>query len=391
MGGNGTGADRLTDGLAAEAAGSHQGRRGRGVRIPDRPLARLPRWAALLLAALFVATSAWTIVSLGTRDLAHNADIAERTARGGSKDMDLYRAVHAEVRAGENYYAAATQANRAMGYPTRPFVTIRTPVLAWGAKLWGDFGWRAIAAILWVANAVAWVVALGERASDWEKRGAMAFSLFGGAAALIPEVPYSHELQSGLLISLGLALATTRWWPGALLAIIFGIAFRELAAPFLLAWGAVALVAGDRRKLLAIAVAAMLVAVGLWLHAQGVEAQLLPGDQASPGWSGMHGPSLAFYGINLTTLLQTMPAWIAGPLCVLSLLGWIALGGRMGVLATLWFGGFIFAVSVFARQENFYWMALFVPAYCVGLAFVPRALRDLRAAIMPRPVSSART
>ena len=59
----------------------------------------------------------------------------------------------------------------------------------------------------------------------------------------------------------------------------------------------------------------------------------------------------------------------------------LAVGGRLGALASLWFAGFIAAVAIFARQENFYWMGLFVPAYGVGLAFVPRALADLVAAV----------
>jgi len=79
--------------------------------------------------------------------------------------------------------------------------------------------------------------------------------------------------------------------------------------------------------------------------------------------------------------LQTLPVWLAGPLGVLPLLGWLAVGGRLGVFASAWFAGFIAAVAIFARQENFYWMGLFIPAYGVGLAFAPRAVTDLFLAI----------
>ena len=95
----------------------------------------------------------------------------------------------------------------------------------------------------------------------------------------------------------------------------------------------------------------------------------------------MVGPALALYGIHVTTLLQTLPVWLAGPLGVLPLLGWLAVGGRLGVFASAWFAGFIAAVAIFARQENFYWMGHFVPAYGVGLAFAPRAVTDLIRAI----------
>lgn len=260
--------------------------------------------------------------------------------------------------------------------------------MAWGAALWGDMGWRVIAAILWVANALAWLFVLGGQVARRERDAAVTLSMLFGAAAFIPEVAVSHELQAGLLVSLALALSATRLWIAALVTAVLGIAIRELAAPFLLAWAAVTLVAGRRRELAGVLVASMLVTLGLWLHAQGVAAQRLPDDLTSPGWKGLFGPSLPLYGIHVTTLLQTLPLWLAGPLGVLPLLGWMALGGRTGALGTLWFGGFIAAVAIFARQENFYWMGLFVPAYGVGLAFVPRALRDLVEAIRPSAAAS---
>ena len=50
-------------------------------------------------------------------------------------------------------------------------------------------------------------------------------------------------------------------------------------------------------------------------------------------------------------------------------------------LAAFAISGFIAAVAIFARQENFYWMGLFVPAFGIGLVFVPQALRDLLCAL----------
>lgn len=356
--------------------------------IPQRPLARLPRWAALLVLTIFCLASAWNAHTLGVRDTLHVADIEKRLDRGERVDMDLYRQVHAAVAQGKAYYPVALQGNREFNFPTKPFVTVRTPLLAWGAALWGDFGWRVVAALLWALNAVAWVFALREQAASRERDGALALSLLMGAAAFIPEVAFSHELMGGLLVSLALALATTRLWVGALVVAVLGIGMRELAAPFLLAWAAVAALGGRRRELAGVILAAAVVALGLYLHARGVAAARLPGDETSPGWRGMFGPSLPLYGVHVTTLLQLLPTWLAGPLGVLPLLGWLALGGRTGALAGLWFGGFMAGVAIFARQENFYWMGLFVPAYGVGLAFVPRAAADLWRAIRRAPETS---
>lgn len=356
--------------------------------LPQRPLAAAPRWLAVLLLAFFFLGSVWNAIALDTRETAHVSDIEQRLDRGEKVDMDLYRQVHAAVARGENYYEVALEGNREFNFPTKPFVTVRTPILAWGAALWGDFGWRVIAVILWGANALAWMLALKDHAAPRERQAAAALSLVMGLVAFIPEMAFSHELQGGLLVSLALALSATRWWIGALVAAVLGIAVRELAAPFLLAWAAIALIAGRRRELAGVLAASAIVAIGLWLHAQGVAGARLASDTTSPGWLGMFGPSLPLYGIHVTTLLQALPNWVAGPLGVLPLLGWIALGGRTGALATLWFTGFMFTVAVFARQENFYWMGLFVPAYGVGLAFLPCGLNDLWRAIRPSATAS---
>ncbi len=359
--------------------------------LPDRPLARMPRWLAATIAALVIAASAWNAWALEVRDTAHTSDIAQRLDRGEKIDMDLYRQVHAQVAAGHDYYAVATAGNREFTFPTKPFVTVRTPVLAWTSALWGEWGWRVAAALLWGANIAAWFLALGPLASGRERDAAMVLSALFGAVAFIPIIPYSHECLAGLFVSLALALSATRWWVAGLVLAVIGVAIRELVMPFLFAWAAIALVAGHRREPAAVFAAIALVVAGLWLHANAVDAARLPGDMTSPGWKGLFGPSLPLYGIHITTLLQVLPSWLAGPLGVLPLLGWAALGGRLGAFATLWFAGFIFAVAVFARQENFYWMGLFVPAYGVGLAFVPRAFGDLAASFRQTASASPTT
>ena len=130
--------------------------------------------------------------------------------------------------------------------------------------------------------------------------------------------------------------------------------------------------------------AILLFAAGMALHAQAVIAQQLPGDLVSPGWTGFQGPALPLFGIVTVTLLQMLPVWLAAPLAVLPMLGWLGLGGRLGLFATLWFAGYALAVGLFARQENFYWLALLIPAYGAGLALVPRSLADLTAALRGR-------
>ena len=109
------------------------------------------------------------------------------------------------------------------------------------------------------------------------------------------------------------------------------------------------------REAAAVATLLALFAVTLTLHAQAVMAGQLPGDKPTPGWTGMMGPVMPLAGIARLSPLLLLPGWLAGPLALLPLLGWIGLGGRLGLFATLWFLGLATAVALFARPENFYW------------------------------------
>ena len=358
--------------------------------LPQRPLALLPRWAALALILATLVACVWNVFALETRNSAHEADIAERLERGERVDMDIYRNANTRVAAGEDYYRAIAEEHRDFGMPTTPFVTVRTPVLAWTSAIWGADGWRTIAGALWVANILAWFAALRSRGRGTQVAGALLAGFFG-MVGFIDEIAFSHEILAGMMLSVALAISTQRLWFVGILLALAATALRELALPFLLAWGAVSILSGQRRKVIAIVCTIVLIAIGLWLHANAVTHVRLPGDLVSLGWSGLFGPALPLYGIHVTTLLQTLPVWIAGPLGVLPLLGWLAAGGRLGALASLWFAGFLAAVAIFARQENFYWMGLFIPAYGVGLALIPKALADLAASVRQRPLASPMT
>ena len=371
MAGSGAGLDRL--GLARFGA------------LPERPLRLLPRWLGIVLLILTGIACIGNAVSLQTLDKSLETLNAVRSEDGARVDMDLYRTINARVAAGEDYYEVATDEHRRSNYPTAPFVTVRTPVLAWTTALWGAAGWRAIAILLWVANILAWHAALRTRGSRIERMGAAGLVALFGVVALIPEIATSHEALAGLMISRALALSE-RFFPAALALAVCASALRLLAVPFLLLWTALAISQKRWSRAMALGAALVVLAIGVVLHANAVATARLPGDLVSDGWQALIGPALPLYGINLLTILQELPAWIAGPLGVLPLLGWAALGGRMGTLAFGWFLGFGLFVALFARLDNFYWMGLVVPAYGAGLVFVPRAVRD---ALSRREISSA--
>jgi len=352
----------------------------------DRPLRRLPRWAAALMLALVVALFAWSGPAEYRYGHHATSEIHKRLKRGDRRDFDLYETIDKRVAKGESYWHAALAEQRGSHYPTKPFVAVRTPMLAWGYLLWGLTGWRVVAIGLWFVTVIGTIALMAGRTRFPERAAAAIAAAVFGSVAYLEKVGLSHEIVAGLFLSSALVVyRPRRWWPSLLLA-AGALAVRELALPFVLLWAAFAASQRRWREFAAVVAVIALFALGLALHAQAVIAERHPGDLPSQGWNGLQGLPLAMYGLMSVTPLGKMGVWWLGPpLTLLPLLGWAALGGRQGLFATLWFGGFLLMVSLFARYENFYWLSLVLPAYGAGLALVPRAIFDLVSALRRPP------
>ncbi len=352
----------------------------------ERPLRYLPRAAALALLATMAALMVWSIFATAPVEQAAVLDKPTQTevaseGQGGDGDLALYRRISERVTAGEGYYAAAVSEQRASNYPVRPFVTVRLPTLAMIHKAIGIDGARVLVVILLLLAVLFMMQRLRGQCLPLERVGAGILLLFGGAAAMTPQGGLIHGVLAGLLLTLALALYDPRrWWP-ALIAAGLALAVRELAAPFVLLWLVLALMQRSYREAAGVAALLALFGIGLYFHYLGVTAQLLPGDPASPGWDALAGLALPLVALSKLTALLLLPTWLAAPLAILPLLGWLAPGGRLGLFASLWFAGFFLGVALFARPENFYWVQLALPAYFAGFAFVPRAFADLTSAI----------
>src|SRR3546814_3355709 len=76
-------------------------------------------------------------------------------------------------------------------------------------------------------------------------------------------------------------------------------------------------------------------------------------------------------------MFNLSPVAITPLLVPLSLLGWAAWSGASGLRTFLYLSGFICAMMLFGRPDNFYWAVMITPILFVGLLFAPAALRDL--------------
>lgn len=350
-----------------------------------RPFARLPRWAAAAILAMLAAAMAWSAFATAPVDRAERARADQVEAAPahdkGHGDLALYTRIADRMAAGEAYYGAAMDEHRTSNYPTRPFVAVRLPTLAWLQALIGVGGVRyammgLVLACLWALNArLAGLTALPERLA------ALVLMVLGGAAVSVPLAGLIHELWAGLWLTLALLIyREDRWWP-ALIAVVAAIAVRELAVPFAALWLAFALAGRRWGEAAAVAGVLALFGIGMGLHAHAIEGLRLPGDPASQGWDAQAGYALPLVALARLTGLLLLPLNIAAPIAILPLVGWVGLGGRLGLFAGLWFAGLATMIALFARPENFYWAQLGLPAYGLGLAFVPRALGELAASL----------
>ena len=94
-------------------------------------------------------------------------------------DVALYRAVAHKVAHGEGYYNAVAELYRAHHYPTRPFVAVRPPLLAWIEALVGDAAmpWLGLAATLIATGLWMWRLRAESLAVRFVGTGAVLASL----------------------------------------------------------------------------------------------------------------------------------------------------------------------------------------------------------------------
>ena len=338
--------------------------------------ARLPRPLALLVAALFLVAAAWCLLTPPGK--------VSKAAPGHYTDMMLYRDIVTAMQSGKGYYLAATDAQRAHHYPTRPFVTVREPTLYWLAA---QVGWARLNRIekgLLLAIVLTWAFALPAPIHLAEKLAAAALIAAGGLAQIATSITPMSEAWCGLLLTLALGLTLwprARWWM-PVLVIAAALALRELALPFLLLAAAFALWKRRWWELTAWMLVAVLFGLGMALHAVQVAEVVQPTDFQSVGWSGGLGLRGILLAVVNTTVLHLLPHWLALLLALLPVLGWGALDGRGGRFAALLLGGYALMIGLFSRADNFYWGVLLLPAWLAGLALVPRGVGQLYRAII---------
>ncbi len=355
---------------------------------PDSRFLGLPRWAARsVLAALTLLIGYGLLTTLVSyHPPAPNAKMAGNPA---SLDMMLYRGIAERVAKGESYYTAAVSEHRARGFPLRPFVTVRPPLLA---TLIGTFGESAMA---WALRALALLTLLSFATRfesvlpDLRLRLAALILLTGGLVIFIsPGMAMLHDVWASILITLSLAIypyegrdkaqRSAPLWIG--LAIVLGVTaaiMRELCMPYLLAMAAAALYEGRKREAAAWSLGLVIAVAALAVHAYRLSFLVNAHDGHSPGWASAGGWHFIIEMLDLGSLFRIVPRLAVVSLVPLAFIGWIGWRHGFALRVSLWICGMTAAFMLVGRPDNFYWVTHIAILLPMGLAFAPRAVLTL--------------
>jgi hypothetical protein len=294
-------------------------------------------------------------------------------------DSALYRRIAMQVRSGEDYYAVAIESQRDMGYPVRPFLTVRLPTLSWLIAALTPIGARLLLLFLAVLTIIAWAYCLTHLIELTTLRMASGIVLiFLGVfpAMMEPAIWYS-ETWAGLLIALSLAMrGSDRWWPSVMVGLA-AVLFRELALAYLLAMGLLALVEGRRREAVGWGCVITLFALVYFGHALAVNALTVPSDPVSQGWNGQGGWAQFIFACWFVTTFVAFPPFVVALLLPVAYFGLGAWNTPVTVRALVTLVGYTLLIALFARVNNVYWIWLISPMLGLGLLFAPFALADL--------------
>ncbi len=338
--------------------------------------------AAMLAALLLVSLTA--IVSPGPPPVqtVTSGGIAKVDDRA---DVLFYQSVVAGLRGGGDYYQVAADAQRASGYPMRPFVTMRLPTLAMVQAILPNWATILLLYALVASVLYAWLL----RFKPMFARAppliiALVLIACGSLVYVRADLAPFHEIWAGLLIALSLALWTPDKWLAAVALGACAMLIRETAALYAIVMVGMAIVTDRRREAIGWFVALALLAIVVAAHAHAWSLVVRADDPVGPGWSGLLGFGFFVKTMTLLTALDAFSLWIGAPLVVLALFGWAALPDPIGLRALAVFGAYALLIALFCRTDTYYWGLLVAPVILAGLAFVPDALRDLATVALDR-------
>jgi len=318
-----------------------------------------PNGARARLVAVLAVVVAATLFDGGTRG---------RTVRvEPQRDVELFRAVVAEMNAGSSYYEAMGSELRQRRYPSTSVFNWRTLLLyrtlALGPLAAARTALLAAAIALWVLT-----VLVIRRHSTLALIVAAVIQLGAVIAVAVPPAVLLTEAWSGVIIGLSFcAFRLRRWRTGVGLGIL-ALFIRELAAPYVAVCALIAIRKRRWNEVVGWTVAAMVYFASFARHLITVRALHQPGDlsQAS-SWLFWGGPAFFVQTLRTNAWLYVAPSWL--PLAAV-LLGLLAASWHSGAplrlrAVTLAYLAMFLAVG---QPFNSYWGLVTAPLWAFAAA-----------------------
>jgi hypothetical protein len=365
--------------------------RAKSLALPTR-FTSWPRAAAIAALLFLILAEVLGLLSPPTPLAVEAPPASAAPAVQAGGDLLLYQNVIRDMRNGEGYYVAAARELRGGDYPLRPFVAFRPPLLAeFLAHAPQGLALMALRMLV-AALVIVWTVRLRPEAGFAPALivACLFLASLGGQIALFGEAKYLalHEMWTGLLIALSLALRTPERWIAAALVGALAALVRELALPYVAVMAAAAFYEGRRREAAGWCAVICVFAAFTGYHAVAASAVVMATDRVSPGWAYHGGWRFFLTTAWLTGALRNAPYFVTAIVTPFALLGWAGWRDALAVRALGLLGGYAILLMVFARPDNFYWALIIAPLAPIGLLFAPRGLQDLIARSRGQVVSS---
>lgn len=316
------------------------------------------------------------IIVLGSVIDTNRTRVPAAPAAEAQRDIELFRAVVARVRAGMPYYEAMGMELRQRRYPTASVFNWRTPLLYTAVAAVGPRSARALLACLASALSVLTVVVLRTRSTP-----ALMAALFMQLGALVSvavaSAPLLTEAWAGVLLALSVCAYQMRARRTAAGLGLLALFARELAAPYVAVCAFIAL--RDRRwdEITIWSVGALAYSIYFGWHFREVSALQRPGDLAHAySWLYGGGPAFLLHTLRTNAWLLVSPPWIPSASALLAILLAACASPRTASRLRTTVLVYLAMFLIVGQPFNYYWGLLTAPLWALATADGVDALRD---------------
>lgn len=339
--------------------------------MPPTRFAGIPRhWAIAILAGAALAIVALVHVALAQPDPIPSTK---------GSDIDMYAAVIAHMRHGQDFYGALRDGLSAGHYGMKSVFNWRTPFFMSLVALFPSLlGMQLVVILAAIAGTslACWLV--------WREAGRAAagtmllLELVSLVACLVPRGYLFSEMPAGLMILVSASAYGLGRRRTGFIAAVLALFIRELAAPYVLVCVFLAWRERRYRELAAWGVALLVYGAYFLWHMHMVALHQSPADHGDPvGWMQFGGAVFILNAATFNGFMLAAPLWgtaILLPIAFIGLMAWPGPAGERVALAVFFYLG-LFAVA--GKTFDSYWGALFTPIMMMGLIWFPAGLRDL--------------